>query len=144
MQAFNRSRPAWTFSSSIPARAARLCYGFELRFTRTASTLASAKSEPKEFHRVAEKNVLVGMIPEVVVLDPGDQAVWYSNAGNLKVEFDPQRCPFSSNVLQAPPGIRLASGPSRPGLNSGSFKYRLFLNDVMVAQGEVLIRAKER
>ena len=77
-------------------------------------------------------------------LDPGDQAVWYSNAGNLKVEFDPQRCPFSSNVLQAPPGIRLSSGPARPGLNSGSFKYRLFLNDVMVAQGEVLIRAKER
>jgi len=104
----------------------------------------SQKPKLKEIARVAEKNVLVGMIPEVVVLDPGDQAVWYSNAGNLKVEFDPQRCPFSSNVLQAPPGIRLSSGPARPGLNSGSFKYRLFLNDVMVAQGEVLIRAKER
>jgi hypothetical protein len=91
---------------------------------------------------VAEKNVLVGMIPEVVVLDPGDQAVWYSNAGNLKIEFDPQRCPFSSNIFQAPPGIRLASGPARPGLNPGSYKYRLSLNDVVVAHGEVLIRAK--
>lgn len=91
---------------------------------------------------MSEKMVLVGVIPEVVVLDPGDQAVWYSNAGNLKVEFDPQRCPFSSNIFQAPPGIRVLSGPSRPGLNPGGFKYRLFLNDIMVAQGEVLIRAK--
>ena len=91
---------------------------------------------------MAEKNVLVGVIPEVVVLDPGDQTVWYSNAGNLKIEFDPQRCPFSSNIFQAPPGVRLASGPARPGLNAGSYKYRLLLNDVVVALGEVLIRAK--
>jgi hypothetical protein len=91
---------------------------------------------------VSEKMVLVGMIPEVVVLDPGDQAVWFSNAGNLKIEFDPARCPFSSNVLQAPPGIRLTSGPIRPGLNPGGYKYRLFLNDVVAAHGEVLIRAK--
>ena len=91
---------------------------------------------------MAEKNVLVGVIPEVVALDPGDQAVWYSNAGNLKIEFDPQRCPFSSNIFQAPPGIRLTSGPARPGLNPGLYKYRLLLNDVVVAHGEVLIRAK--
>lgn len=91
---------------------------------------------------MAEKNVLVGVIPEVVVLDTGDQAVWYSNAGNLKIEFDPQRCPFSSNIFQAPPGIRLASGPARAGLNPGSYRYRLLLNDVVVAHGEVLIRAK--
>lgn len=90
---------------------------------------------------MSEKMVLVGVIPEVVVLDPGDQAVWYSNAGNLKVEFDPQRSPFSSNIFQAPPGIRLGSGPVRPGLNPGSYKYRLSLNDIVVAQGEVLIRA---
>jgi hypothetical protein len=86
--------------------------------------------------------VMVGVIPEIVVLDSGEQAIWYSNAGNLKIEFDPQRCPFSSNVLQAPPGIRLASGPARPGLSAGSYKYRLSLNDVVVAQGEVLIRGK--
>lgn len=91
---------------------------------------------------MAEKNVLVGMIPEVVVLDAGDQAVWYSNAGNLKIEFDPQRCPFSSNIFQAPPGIRLVSGPVRSGLNPGSYKYRLSLNDIVVAQGEVLVRGK--
>lgn len=46
----------------------------------------------------------MGVLPEVVVLDPGDQAEWISNAGNIKIEFDSQRCPFSSNVFQAPPG----------------------------------------
>ena len=91
---------------------------------------------------LAEKLVMVGVLPEVVVIDPGEQVMWYSNAGNLKIEFDPQRCPFSSNVFQAPPGIRVSSGPSRPGLNPGSFKYRLFLNDTLLAQGEVLIRGK--
>jgi hypothetical protein len=91
---------------------------------------------------VPEKTVLVGMTPEVVVIDPGDQVSWLSNAGNLKIEFDAARCPFSSNVLQAPPGVRLSSGPSRPGLTPGSYKYRLSLNDTIVGHGEVLIRGK--
>ncbi|MGH9690705.1 MAG: hypothetical protein ACRD4C_06415 [Candidatus Acidiferrales bacterium] len=91
---------------------------------------------------MADKMVMVGVMPEVVVLDPGEQAVWLSNAGNIKVEFDPQRCPFSSNVMQAPPGVRLMSGPPRSGLNAGSYKYRLSLNDVLVVQGEILLRAK--
>jgi hypothetical protein len=91
---------------------------------------------------VPEKMVLVGVLPESIVLDPGDQVVWYSNAGNLKIEFDPQRSPFSSNVLQAPPGVRLMSGAPRPGLNPGSYRYRLSLNDVVVAHGEVILRAK--
>jgi len=91
---------------------------------------------------VAEKLVMVGVLPEVIVLDPGDQAVWYSNAGNLKIEFDSQRCPFSSNVFQAPPGMRLLSGPVRPGTNAGSYRYRLSLNDAVVAHGEVLLREK--
>jgi len=91
---------------------------------------------------VSEKMVLVGVLPEAIVLDPGDQAVWFSNAGNLKIEFDPQRSPFSSNVLQAPPGVRLTSGALRPGLNPGSYRYRLSLNDVVVAHGEVILRAK--
>ena len=91
---------------------------------------------------MAEKLVIVGVMPDVVVLDPGEQAVWISNAGNIKVEFDSQRCPFSSNVFQAPAGVRLISGPSRAGQNPGSYKYRLSLNDVVVAQGEVLLRAK--
>jgi hypothetical protein len=86
--------------------------------------------------------VMVGVLPEAVVIDPGEQVVWLSNAGNLKIEFDSQRCPFSSNVLQAPPGVRLSSGPSRAGLNPGSYKYRLSLNDMIVAQGEVIIRGK--
>lgn len=91
---------------------------------------------------MAEKLVMVGMLPEVVVLDSGDQAEWISNAGNLKVEFDAQRCPFGSNVFQAPPGVRLRSGPMRPGTNPGSYKYRLSLNDAVVAHGEILIRGK--
>ncbi len=91
---------------------------------------------------MAEKLVLIGVLPEVIALDPGDQAVWYSNAGNIKIEFDPQRSPFGSNIFQAPAGVRLMSGAARPGTNPGSYKYRLFLNEVIAAQGEVLIRSK--
>jgi hypothetical protein len=91
---------------------------------------------------VSEKRVMVGVLPEVVVVDPGEQVEWISNAGNIKIEFDSQRCPFSSNVFQAPPGMKLLSGPVRPGTTPGSFKYRLSLNDSVVVQGEVLLRAK--
>jgi len=91
---------------------------------------------------LTDKIVLVGLIPEVIVLDPGDQAVWYSNTGTLKIEFDPQRCPFSSNVFQAPAGVRLMSGTPRPGTPPGTYKYRLFLNDLVAAQGEVVLRGK--
>ena len=86
--------------------------------------------------------VLVGVLPEVIAIDAGDQVVWFSNAGNIKIEFDPQRCPFASNVFQAPPGVRLSSGTARHGLNPGSYRYRLSLNDVIVAHGEVLLRGK--
>ena len=86
--------------------------------------------------------VMVGVMPEVVVIDPGEQVVWYSNAGNLKIEFDPQRSPFTSNIFQAPASVRLSSGATRPGMNPGFYKYRLFLNDVVVAHGEILLRGK--
>ena len=91
---------------------------------------------------MAEKMVMVGVLPEAVVIDAGEQVVWYSNAGNLKIEFDPQRSPFASNIFQAPAGVRLSSGATRPGLNPGSYKYRLSLNDVVVAHGEILIRGR--
>ena len=91
---------------------------------------------------MAEKLVLVGVLPEVIALDPGEQVAWFSNSGNIKIEFDPQRCPFSSNVFQAPPGVRLVSGALRPGLTPGSYKYRLSLNDQTIAHGEILLRAK--
>jgi hypothetical protein len=91
---------------------------------------------------VAEKIVMVGVIPEVVAIDPGEQVVWFSNAGNLKIEFDPQRSPFAANVFQAPPGVRLSSGAARPGTKPSSYRYKLSLNDIVVAQGEVLIRGK--
>jgi hypothetical protein len=91
---------------------------------------------------MAEKVVLVGVLPEVVLIEDADQVVWVAESGNLRVEFDPQRCPFSSNVFQAPPGVRLMSGTPRPGTKPGSFKYRLAINDHVIAHGEVIIRAK--
>jgi plastocyanin len=95
-----------------------------------------------EDNRLPEKMVMVGLLPETIVIDPGDQVSWLSNSGNLKIEFDAQRCPFSSNVFQAPPGVRLSSGAARAGINPGSYRYRLSLNDVVVGHGEVLIRGK--
>lgn len=92
---------------------------------------------------MSEKIVLIGVLPEAVVIGPAEQVVWLSNAGNLKVEFDPQRCPFSSNILQAPPGVRLQSGTARPGANPGSYKYRVSLDDRVIAHGEVILRPKE-
>ena len=86
---------------------------------------------------MSERPVLVGLIPQAVVLDPGDQVSWISDAGNLRVEFDVNRCPFSSNIFQAPAGMRLLSGPARAGVKAGSFKYRLWLNEQIVGQGEV-------
>jgi hypothetical protein len=91
---------------------------------------------------MAERQVLVGLIPQAVVLDAGDQVSWISDAGNLRVEFDVNRCPFSSNVFQAPAGMRLLSGPARVGTKDGTYKYRVWLNDQMVGQGEVILRGK--
>ncbi len=91
---------------------------------------------------MSERPVLVGLIPQAVVLDPGDQVSWISDAGNLRVEFDANRCPFSSNIFQAPAGMRLLSGPPRVGVKAGTFKYRLWLNEQIVGQGEVILRDK--
>jgi hypothetical protein len=91
---------------------------------------------------MSEKIILVGIHPDAVVLDPGDQVVWQPLAGNVRVEFDPQRCPFASNVFQAPAGTRLLSGPPRSGANPGSYRYKLFLNDQLIGSGEVLVRSK--
>jgi hypothetical protein len=65
-----------------------------------------------------------------------------SDAGNLRVEFDVNRCPFGSNVFQAPLGMRLLSGPAVIGAKAGSYKYRVWLNDQLVGRGEVLLREK--
>lgn len=92
---------------------------------------------------VTEKHVFVGVLPEVVVIEAGQQVVWLSDVGNLKIEFDPNRCPFSSNVFQAPAGVRLSSGPYRPGIKPGSYKYRIALDDRVIAHGEVIVRKDE-
>jgi hypothetical protein len=91
---------------------------------------------------MAEKPVLVGVIPEAVVIGPDDQVSWMAGESVLKVEFDPHRCPFSSNMFQAPAGMRLLSGTPRPGTKPGSFKYRLWLNDQLVGSGEIILREK--
>ena len=91
---------------------------------------------------MAEKVILVGLIPEVMVIQPDEQVVWLSDAGHVRVEFDPNRCPFSSNVFQAPAGMRLLSGTPRPGTKPGSYKYRLWLNDQMIGGGEIILREK--
>jgi len=101
---------------------------------------SDAESEPNR--KMAERPVLVGLIPQAVVLDDGDQVSWISDAGNLRVEFDVNRCPFSSNVFQAPAGMRLLSGPPRPGSKAATYKYKLWLNDQLVGHGEVILREK--
>jgi hypothetical protein len=120
----------------------QMCYRpFERKFRSFTHPLLlgnSARSRGK----MAERPVLVGLVPQVVVLDPGDQISWISDAGNLRVEFDVNRCPFSSNIFQAPAGMRLLSGPPRVGLKGATYKYRLWLNDQLVGQGEVILREK--
>jgi hypothetical protein len=64
---------------------------------------------------MAEKLVLVGVIPEVIVIGPRDQVEWLSDAGNLKVEFDPNRCPF----LECLPGARWGEYQERPAAAGG-------------------------
>ena len=103
---------------------------------------ASARTVLGPAQKMAERPVLVGLVPQVVVIDEGDQVSWISDAGNLRVEFDVNRCPFSSNVFQAPAGMRLLSGPPRPGSKAATYKYRLWLNDQLVGQGEVILRGK--
>jgi hypothetical protein len=120
--------PLWNVLSShlnLFRQERRSAYGIRIRKTK-----------------MAERPVLVGLIPQTVVLDPGDQVSWISDAGNLRVEFDVNRCPFSSNVFQAPAGIRLLSGPPRPGSKAATYKYRLWLNDQLVGHGEVILRDK--
>jgi hypothetical protein len=92
---------------------------------------------------MAEKLVLVGMFPDTVVIEPGDQMVWHSLSGNLRIEFDANRSPFSSNVFQAPTGVNILSGPPRTAINPGSYKYRVWLNDQHIADGEVVVRPKQ-
>jgi hypothetical protein len=87
-----------------------------------------------------EKAVLVGVVPDAVVITASDQISWVATDGQLKIEFDPNRCPFSSNVFQAPAGMRLLSGTPRPGTKAGFFKYRVWLNDNLVGTGEVILR----
>jgi hypothetical protein len=91
---------------------------------------------------MAEKHVLIGIVPQVIAIGPGDQVVWVCDSGNIKIEFDANRCPFLSNVFQAPEGVRLLSGVPRPGAVPTTYKYSLFLNDLRVGTAEVVLREK--
>ena len=89
---------------------------------------------------MSDKRVMVGLFPDVIVLNADDQVEWVAPSATLRVEFDPKRCPFSSNVLQAPAGMRLLSGPPVIGVKPGYYKYRASLNDAVIGTGEILIR----
>ena len=91
---------------------------------------------------MAEKTILVGVIPEAMVIGPSDQVAWVAGEGQLKIEFDSNRSPFASNIFLAPAGVRLLSGPPRPGTKPGSFRYRLWLNDQCIGNGEIVVREK--
>jgi hypothetical protein len=119
-----------------------LCYRPDACSEQAQRAKEEDLASPRRKNAMAERPVLVGLVPQIVVLDPGDQISWISDAGNLRVEFDANRCPFSSNVFQAPSGVRLLSGPPRPGLKAATFKYRLWLNDQLVGHGEVILRDK--
>jgi len=118
------------------------CAIVPLHLTKRSRTLLGHFEAWESQENMAERPVLVGLIPQTVVLDPGDQVSWISDAGNLRVEFDVNRCPFSSNIFQAPAGIRLLSGPPRPGSKAATYKYKLWLNEQLVGQGEVILREK--
>lgn len=90
----------------------------------------------------AERVALVGVFPQEMVIGLNEQAAWICDMANLRVEFDPKRCPFSSNVLQAPPGMRLQSGPPVVGTKPGAYKYRVFMNDVSIGVAEILVRER--
>ena len=70
---------------------------------------------------MAERPVLVGLIPQAVVLDTGDQVSWISDAGNLRVEFDSNRCPFSSNVFPGASRDAVAERSDDRGDETGEF-----------------------
>lgn len=89
-----------------------------------------------------EKIVLVGVFPQEMVIGLTEQVSWVSDSANLKIEFDPKRCPFTSNVLQAPAGMRLLSGPPPIGTKPGAYKYRVFLNDAGIGTAEILVRER--
>jgi hypothetical protein len=118
---------------------AALCYLPLARFAARASAQLAGERGAEVF-AVMDKRVIVGIFPDVIVLSGNDQAEWVSPSATLRVEFDPKRCPFSSNVLQAPAGMRLLSGPPVLGTKPGSYKYRVSLNDVVIGTGEILIR----
>ena len=90
----------------------------------------------------AERIALVGVFPQEMVIGLHEQAAWICDMANLKIEFDPKRCPFASNVLQAPPGMRLQSGPLVVGTKPGAYKYRVFLNDMVLGTAEILVRER--
>jgi len=50
---------------------------------------------------MAEKMVLVGVVPETMVIGLADHVSWVAGEGQLKVEFDPNAARLV-NIFQAP------------------------------------------
>jgi len=69
------------------------------------------------------------------VLDAGDQVSWISDAGNLRVEFDVNRCLFVECV-SGTCGDAAAERSAASGIKDGAYKYRVWLNDQMVGRAK--------
>jgi len=80
------------------------------------------------------------LIPQVVVLDPGDSVSWISDAGNLRVEFDSNRCPFHRTFFRRRWACA-AERAARGGNKDGQLQIQpLVGNEQMVGRGEVILR----
>jgi len=69
--------------------------------------------------------------------------VWLSDAGNLRVEFDPNAVRFFLMSFRR----RLPPTPKRhasPGTKPGSYKYRLWLNDQHIGQARLFCGKNEK
>ena len=66
---------------------------------------------------MAEKLVLVGVIPEIVVIGPSDQVVWLSDTANLN-RIRSQSMPISIEYLPGASGTPTAKRSPAPGHKS--------------------------
>jgi len=69
--------------------------------------------------------VLVGLIPQAVVLDVGDQVSWMSTRGSAG-EFD-VIVPFGLEYISGLRWNAAFDGPPRVGIKAGNYKYRVWL-----------------
>src|SRR5439155_22307585 len=62
-------------------------------------------------YKMAERPVLVGLIPQAVVLDPGDQVSWISTAEIFSGDLTLTAGLFRSKLFEPPGGFPRLRGP---------------------------------